>query len=70
MAIDLELYNELTEIIKDSDNCPRLSAWEINFLADIKERFNRFKADVILSEKQIATIRRIAQIKIYILLRE
>lgn len=66
MAIELELYTELVEILKDSCDCPRLNEWESKFLADMGERFTTYEMEVRLSEKQIETFRRIARTKIYV----
>lgn len=63
--LTMQEFLEIQEIMSDADKCPRLNAWEQTFLANLKQRLDRFGGQTKMSDKQITTLRRIAADKVY-----
>lgn len=54
-----EEYDGLVELLKDAEICARLTQWEEEFLADIRERVMTYEEDTRISDKQWQVLRRI-----------
>jgi len=65
MSLSLEQHQELTEFLTDMEvHAHRLNEWEINFINNMRSKFQKYGADSLMSEKQWEAVRRI-QNKIY-----
>jgi hypothetical protein len=53
-------YDELIGLI-EKINRDNISDWESNFLSDQEERIEKYKEKVMISEKQMNIIRRMAE---------
>jgi hypothetical protein len=54
----------LSDFLYDAIASPRLTAWEDQFVADLKERFDQYGGDTYISDKQWAILERIES-KVY-----
>ena len=65
MPLDLDQHQELTEFFTDiNEHSHKLTNWELGFTNDMKDRFQKYGGNTIISEKQWEIVRRI-QNKIY-----
>jgi len=64
MALSEDYVRWLTDFLTLTDNNPKLSQWERNFVNDQKTRFEEKGAAMSLSPKQMAILRRIEEEKL------
>ena len=55
---------ELMELLRDANECPRLSEWEEDFIASIQKKLDPYGERATLSDKQEAVLERIEK-KVY-----
>ena len=59
-ALDLELYEEVTDILEAAEQHEsRLTPWEVDFVADLQERVSLWGQRVRITDAQIEVLRRI-----------
>ena len=51
----------LTELLRDALASPRLNSWELGFIEGLDSRFRQYGAQLLLSEKQLVSLRKIEE---------